>query len=410
MINRSILTGLIISHSVVLLFILNFVVLVHSNWSTEQDYFNGIEVLSNSDTDGQFKDFHILEDFRFKPFSDDLPSEYQVYGYDSYFEGIKPDIGVRIGRDTVQKWSHRLLKESNSPVRYVRYEILQDYLDVVVTVDYDYFVNQAHLRLISPTWAPGEVFKDINKRSIYDETRDSKEPFVFDVRFRLRFPLVGYQNPENPGSLNTVYMEFSKQAIQTYYLRDFETYLKLASARIRSIEKRSSIRIDTLYGASLSPEAKLDKANAEIEDLLITLNRNGSLSQAEHKRLKQIQSFLNGEDEVQSIDESMRDGLRQIENFKASSLLPIVPSAAAVKKLLQEATRQKVFAEYLLMEVISYDNQAGGVLKVSGLNRVIEPNLPQVDIYFVGIDQVSDSTAQYFGKKKSKLFIAARMR
>ena len=142
-------------------------------------------------------------------------------------------------------------------------------------------------------------------------------------------------------------MEFSKQAIQTYYLRDFETYLKLASARIRSIEKRSSIRIDTLYGASLSPEAKLDKANAEIEDLLINLNRNGSLSQAEHKRLKQIQSFLNGEDEVQSIDESMRDGLRQIENFKASSLLPIVPSAAAVKKLLQEATRQKVFAEYL---------------------------------------------------------------
>ena len=227
-------------------------------------------------------------------------------------------------------------------VRYVRYEILQDYLDVVVTVDYDYFVNQAHLRLISPTWAPGEVFKDINKRSIYDRTRDSKEPFVFDVRFRLRFPLVGYQNPENPGSLNTVYMEFSKQAIQTYYLRDFETYLKLASARIRSIEKRSSIRIDTLYGASLSPEAKLDKANAEIEDLLINLNRNGSLSQAEHKRLKQIQSFLNGEDEVQSIDESMRDETSSNEELlETSSLLPIVPSAAAVKKLLQEATRRR---------------------------------------------------------------------
>ena len=87
MINRSILTGLTISPSVALLFILNLVVLVHSNWSTEQDYFNGIEVLSDSDTDGQFKDFHILEDFRFKPFSDDLPSEYQVYGYESYFEG-----------------------------------------------------------------------------------------------------------------------------------------------------------------------------------------------------------------------------------------------------------------------------------------------------------------------------------
>ena len=46
------------------------------------------------------------------------------------------------------------------------------------------------------------------------------------------------------------------------------------------------------------------------------------------------------EDQVQVIDESMQDSLRSIENFKASSLLPVVPSAAAVKKLLQEATRQ----------------------------------------------------------------------
>ena len=410
MINLSALIHLKFSYSVALLLIFKLFISVNSNWSSEQDYFNGIEILSDSNTDVELKNFHVLEDFRFKPFSDDLPSEYKVYGYESYFKGVRPDIGVRIGRDTVQKWSHRLLKESNSPIRYVRYEILQDYLDVVVTVDYDYFVNQANLRLISPAWAPGEVFKDINKRRIYDESTDSNEPFVFDVRFRLRFPLVGYQNPENPGSLNTVYMEFSKQAVQTYYLKDFETYLELASNRIRGIEKRSSLRVDAIYGASLSPEAKLDKANAEIEKLMITLKLNGSLSQSEHNRLKQIQSFLNGEDQVQSIDESMRDELRKIENFKASSLLPIVPSASAVKKLLQEATKQKVFAEYLVMEVISYDNQAGGVLKVSGLNRVIEPNLPQVDIYFVGIDQISDSTAQYFGEEKSKLFIAARMR
>ena len=205
-------------------------------------------------------------------------------------------------------------------------------------------------------------------------------------------------------------MEFSKQAVQTYYLKDFETYLKLASDRIRNIEKKSSLRMNEKYATNLSPEAKLDKANQEIEKLMTVLESKGSLSASELDRFKRIQSFLNGEDQVQVIDESMQDGLRSIENFKASSLLPVVPSAAAVKKLLQEATHQKLFAKYLLMEVISYDNQAGGVLKVSGLNRVIEPNLPQVDIYFVGIDQSTESTTQYFGEEKSKLFIAARMR
>ncbi len=402
--------NLIFPFSVIFVLITNFIVLSDNCWSSEPDYFDGLQVLNSSSDTADQKDFYVLDDFSFKPFSDDLPSEYKIYDYKSYFKGVQPDIGVRIGRDTVQKWSHRLLKDSNSPVRYVRYEILQDYLDVVVTVDYDYFVNQPNMRLISPTWAPGEVFKDINKRRIYDESQDSTEPFVFDVRFRLRFPLLGYQNPENSGSLNTVYMEFSKQAVQTYYLKDFETYLKLASDRIRNIEKKSSLRMNEKYATNLSPEAKLDKANQEIEKLMTVLESKGSLSASELDRFKRIQSFLNGEDQVQVIDESMQDGLRSIENFKASSLLPVVPSAAAVKKLLQEATHQKLFAKYLLMEVISYDNQAGGVLKVSGLNRVIEPNLPQVDIYFVGIDQSTESTAEYFGEEKSKLFIAARMR
>ncbi len=398
------------SFSVSLFLLINLFIFIPNIISNEPEYFAGLEVLDTSIVNQHQSDVYILEDFSFKPFSDDLPSEYQVYGYESYFEGIRPDIGVRIGRETVQKWSHRLLKDANSPIRYVRYEILQDYLDVVVTVDYDYFVNQPSLRLVSPTWAPGEVFKDINKRIAYDESKDSNEPFVFDVRFRLRFPLLGYQNPENPGSLNTVFMEFSKQAVQTYYLKDFETYLELANDRVRSIEEKSSLRGRELYGRNLSPEAKLDKANAEIEELMLILERKGKLSYAEQNRFKRIQSFLSREDEIQVIDESMQDKLRSIENFKASSLLPIVPSAVAIKKLLQEATRQKVFAKYLLMEVVSYDNQAGGVLRISGLNRVIEPNLPQVDIYFVGIDQKTEGTAKYFGDEKSKLFVAAKMR
>tara|TARA_Y100000589_G_scaffold75317_1_gene68914 strand:+ start:657 stop:1892 length:1236 start_codon:yes stop_codon:yes gene_type:complete len=396
--------------SVSVIVVASFAIFVSSNWANEQDYFSGLEAPINEKLVGDEKSFLILEDFSFKPFSENLPSEHQVYSYESYFKGVRPDIGVRIGRNTVHKWSHRLLQGSKSPVRYVRYEILQDYLDIVVTVDYEYFADRPGLNLVSPAWSPGEVFKDIDERKPYDKSKDSDEPFVFDLRFRLRFPLVGYQNPETSGSLNTVYMEFTKQAIQTYYLKDFETYLNLSEKRIAQIEKKSSLRADQSYGSNLSPDEKLAKANSEIKTLMNTLDRKGSLSSSQLQRLKQIQAFLNGEDNLQIIDESMRQVVRSIENFKSSCLLPIVPSASAVKSLLEEATRQKVFAHYLVMEVISYDNQAGGVLKVSGLNRVIEPNLPQVDIYFVGIDQSTESKSQYFGTEVSKLFIAARMR
>ncbi len=398
------------SISIGLILSVSFMIFGSLNWAQELDYFNGLEVQNDMKTIDNEKSLRVIEDFSFKPFSENLPSQHQIFSYRSYFEDIRPDIGVRIGRNTVQKWSHRFLQGSKSPVRYVRYEIIQDYLDVIVTVDYDFFAKQIDLNLVSPVWAPGEVFKNINERQSYDNDRDSDEPFVFDIRFRLRFPLVGYQNPETPESLNTVYMEFTKQAIQTYYLKDFETYLKLSDIRLAQIEQKASMRAEQSYETNLSPADRLEKADSEIKMLMKNWDKNGYLSASQMQRLKQLQVFLNGEDNLQTIDESTRELVRKIENFKASCLLPIVPSASAVKKLLEEATAKKVFARYLLMEVVSYDNQAGGVLKVSGLNRVIEPNLPQVDIYFVGIDQSQESTAKYFGKEVSKLFIAARMR
>ena len=94
--------NLIFLFSVRFVLITNFFVLTDNCWSSEPDYFDGLQVLSSSIDDADQKGFYVLEDFSFKPFSDELPSEYKVYAYESYFKGVQPDIGVRIGRDTVQ--------------------------------------------------------------------------------------------------------------------------------------------------------------------------------------------------------------------------------------------------------------------------------------------------------------------
>lgn len=377
----------------------------------EEDHFADLEKMSEQVEMSGVKDLQILEEFNFRPFSENLPSAYQVYTYDSYFQNMRPDVGVRIGRKTVDKWSRRFLDQEKSPVRHVRYEILQDYLDVIITVDFSFFEESAQLNLVAPAWAPGEVFKNINDRKPYSSLQHSEEPFVFDIRFRLRFPLIGYQSPSNGGSLNTVHMEFTKQAIQSYYLKDFNTYLELSSKRIEQIDHESSIQMNQTYGGdTLSTEKKLSKASEELDYLMTKYSRDGDLSSADQTRLKEIQRFLNSEDNLQTANESMQELVTQIENFKASCLLPLVPSAAAIKSLIEVITQKGLLTEYLDMEVVTHNNQAGGVLKVSGLNRVIEANLPQVDVFFVGVDRRKPSSAQYFGEESSKLFVAARMR
>lgn len=379
--------------------------------ATEEDHFADLEKMSDQVEMSGVKDLQILEDFNFRPFSENLPSEYQVYTYDSYFQNIRPDVGVRIGRKTVDKWSRRFLDQEKSPVRHVRYEILQDYLDVIITIDFSFFEESTQLNLVAPAWAPGEVFKNINDRKPYNSLQHSEEPFVFDIRFRLRFPLIGYQSPNNSGSLNAVYMEFTKQAIQTYYLKDFNTYLELSSKRIEHIDHESSIQMKQTYGGdTLSTEEKLSKASEELDYLMTKYSRDGDLSSKDKSRLKEIQRFLNSEDNLQTANESMQELITQIENFKASCLLPVVPSAAAIKSLIEVITQKGLLTEYLDMEVVAHNDQAGGVLKVSGLNRVIEANLPQVDVFFVGVDRRKPSSAQYFGEESSKLFVAARMR
>ena len=108
-------------------------------FATEEDHFADLEKMSDQVEMSGVKDLQILEEFNFRPFSENLPSEYQVYTYESHFKDIRPDVGVRIGRKTVDKWSRRFLDQEKSPVRHVRYEILQDYLDVIITIDFDSF-------------------------------------------------------------------------------------------------------------------------------------------------------------------------------------------------------------------------------------------------------------------------------
>lgn len=377
---------------------------------SQVDYFKDFEEVSNQVEERGTNDLQILEDFNFRPFSENLPSEHKVYSYDAFFAGVRPDIGVRIGRKTVDKWSRRFLSEEQSPVRHIRYEIVQDYLDVIVTVDFDFFSKELSMDVISPAWAPGETFNNMNSRKPFESSKHAGESFVFDLRFRLRFPLIGYQNAEKSGSLNTVHMEFTKQAIQTYYLSDFNTFLDLSAERIRQLDRKSDVRSKQSFGGDSSPSEKLKKASDALDRLMHKFSQTGSLTAQEQARLKEIQNFLNSEDSLESLNESMSDLVKRIENFKASSLLPVVPSAAAVKYLIQLVTKQGVLANYLDMEVITYNDQAGGILKVSGLNRVIEANLPLVDVYFVGIDQRKHTTSKYFGEEPSKLFLAARMR
>ena len=57
-----------------------------------------------------------------------------------------------------------------------------------------------------------------------------------------------------------------------------------------------------------------------------------------------------------------------------------------------------------------YQGLAGGIIKVAGLNRVIEGRFPGLDIYFVGIDKATPANLQFFGQDVSKILVAGRIR
>ncbi len=341
-----------------------------------------------------------------RPFSVDQGSqENPIFSYDQYFGSVRPDVAVRIGRETVKKWSHRWLYKEGLPVRYIRYDIVGDSLEFSVTVDYQYFRDRRKIDLIAPAYAPGQIFKPVGERRAYDRDKDGSE-FVVDIKFRLRFPLVGYQKPGDRSQDNTLYMQFTRQAIQAYYLEDFETYLM-------KLEERAELFM-SIRDMQISPSGRrlsdLTRTMKELEELDRKLTQNGSLSPSEQRRLESLNVDLKQEDVSSILTDKLLLVDSQIERFQSGSILPFVPSSEAIKELLSALGRNKVFSDYLDIEVHEYQGLAGGIIKMSGLNRIIEARLPGLDIYFVGVDRVAPGKLHMFGSEGSKILVAGRLR
>lgn len=378
--------------------------------SATDSFFDGLELDEAPEGDVVVSsESESLSEYSFDAFSQTWNSDQKTYSYEDYYGDVKPDVAVRIGSETVKRWSYRFLGKEGLPVYHIRYGIIGDNLDISVVIDHDYFKKRGEVDLVAPSWGPGEVFKEVGEREAYQQ-QEVEQKFVFDVRFRIRFPLLGYQSPENKSSDNTVYMEFARQSINAYYYEDFEKFLELLERKMTLQEENYSTALEGSFSRGNEPEQQMAQAMRELDELTRKVEENGDLTEAEMRRFEEISAFLDGRDSQQQNTDSMRDLTRQIENFKSASLLPVVPSARAVQELLNLLTKEKVFAEYLDIQVVDFNQQAGGVVKVSGLNRIIEANLPGLDVYFVGIDRVNQSNGHLFGREPSKIFVAARMR
>jgi len=340
-----------------------------------------------------------------RPFDPGEDNTHQpIYSYEKYFGSVMPDVAVRLGRQTVKRWSHRWLYKEGLPVRFIRYDIVGDSLEFNITVDYEYFRNRKSIDLVAPTYGVGEVFKPVGSRKAYDREKDGSQ-FVVDLRFRLRFPLLGYQNPEDRSQDNTLYMQFTRQAIQAYYLDDFNTYLEKLDQQMNMM-----LELNGLEAKGAANPAAKERSFQELEELERKLAQNGSLSPADEERLAAVNRTLHGDDFHMILKEKLLTLDAEIERFQSGSILPFVPSNEAVKDLLEKLSAKKAFSDYLAIEIHEYQGLAGGIIKVAGLNRVIEGRFPGLDIYFVGIDKATPANLQFFGQDVSKILVAGRIR
>lgn len=327
-----------------------------------------------------------------------------VYSYDKYFNSVMPDVAVRIGRKTVQRWSHQWLYKEDLPVRFIRYDIVGDSLEFNITVDYQYFRNRQSIDVVSPAYAPGEIFKPVGNRKPFDRDKDESS-FVVDLRFRLRFPLVDYQNPQDRSQDNTLYMQFTRQAIQAYYLADFNTYLGKLDEKAEMVSE-----LEKLEATGINDQKLLEQNLEELEALERKLGSDGALSKEDERRLDELNTVLKGGDLHMLKKEKILAIDGEIERFQSGSILPFVPSNEAIKDLLDKLSSQKAFSNYLAINIHEYQGLAGGIIKISGMNRIIEGRFPGLDIYFVGIDRVAPGKINFFGTEDSKILVAGRMR
>jgi hypothetical protein len=323
-----------------------------------------------------------------------------LFSYGDYFKDVQPDLSALIGEETVKRWSRKLLHQSEFPIRYLSYELVKDALDFSVTLDYQYFKTRKDIDLLSPTFAPGEIFKPIEVRKPYEKSSRDLD-FVVDLRFRLRFPLLDYEE-SGQVAVNTVFMGFSRQAVQAYYLQDFELYLKKSETRASLLEEASGLQFE------------FSEAGGEFRDVLLELSRleenlesGTALTPKDLSLLEDVEVQLDTQEIVQGKQDQIRELEAEITRFRNGSILPIVISAHSIRELFLALNANKNFGHYLRVEIVDFQDQAAGVLKVSNLNRVIEEKLPGLDIYFVGVKQIKTGKRQ---EHSSKIFVAARLR
>lgn len=293
-----------------------------------------------------------------------------LFNYDSIHNGVIPDVGVFIGSKTVNRWSSRFLKMVDSPIRNIEYAFENEELGINLTIDLNYFMNKKEIDFLSPTLKPGEIFTKYRKSSgpVRDNSSVSKRDsnYLVEVGIKLRFPLLGNQE------LNTVHLGFRKTYFKTYYKSDYNSYL----------QKQMALSTMQLEGGS--DGSSLAAAQQTVKELMAKLENGDDLTKEDQQAYKKASLVIDSQgDEIET--ESSREILEEeITSFESGSIMPFKLSSLLIKDVIDFLNKNKILSDYLDVEVLHYDETSAGLVKVSGLNRLIEGALPGLNIYFVG--------------------------
>ena len=311
-----------------------------------------------------------------------------LFNYDQIHGDMIPDVGVYIGSKSVNRWSSRFLQMADLPIRNIEYKFEEGELGVNITIDLNYFVSREEIDFLAPTLRPGEIFTKYRKdRAIRAEknNRSKKEDSYFlEMGLKLRFPLLGNQE------LNTVHLGFRRTYFKTYYKSDYNEYLK----------KQNSLMY--LIGAQSGSNTPINLAKKTLEDLMKKLDSGQELNQKDQEQYTKASAILDASSDPTNSDRQ-RDKLEEeIASFESGSILPFKLSPILIKDVIDYLNKNKILSDYLDVEILDYQESSAGIVKVSGLNRLIETVLPGLSIYFVGTRNDS-----YTGK--DKIFIAGKL-
>ncbi|MCO4784206.1 MAG: hypothetical protein KC646_17910 [Candidatus Cloacimonetes bacterium] len=350
-----------------LLLILSFLFVFSSN---SQDFFDDLK-----SSDSPLEDETVVSDgggFKSKLLEiakDRFSKGPSLFNFDSIHGDIVPDVGVFIGSKTVNRWSSRFLTMVDSPVRNIEYTFEDEELGINLTIDLNYFMDKKEIDFLSPVLKPGEIFtkyrqdQTVTRSENTNSKRDSS--YFIEVGMKLRFPLLGNQE------LNTVHLGFRKTYFKTYYKSDYNLYLQKQM-------KLASLMFNDSDGSSL------EAAKAVVKKLMAKLEQGDDLTSEDQRAYKKASAIIDGQ-ESESSGASDKEVLEEeITSFESGSIMPFKLSSLLIKDIINYLNKNKVLSDYLDVEVLHYDETSAGLVKVSGLNRLIETALPGLNIFFVG--------------------------